>query len=214
MTISETVELLRENDNFIIVSHIRPDGDTIGSSSALCYALRKIGKTAYLYNNPQFEDSYLWLAEPYIEPEGFKPSFTVSVDMADEHLFPKGFVGSVDLSIDHHPSNTFYAKKTIVWADKASCGEVVMELVKELCGLDSAVADLLYVAVSTDSGCFVSGNTTGDTLRAASELCYAGARNTFLISSFFAQVQRRDLLSKHLFLNHCVTITTEKPSLL
>ncbi len=185
MTISETLELLRENDNFIIITHIRPDGDTIGSASALCYALRKIGKTAYLFNNPQFEDSYLWLAEPYIAPDGFTPSYIVSVDIADQLLFPKGFEGSVDLAIDHHPSNTFYARETIVWADKASCGEIVMELVKELCGLDSSVADLLYVAVSTDTGCFVYGNTTGDTLRAASELCYAGARNTFLNKLIF-----------------------------
>lgn len=185
MTISETVELLRDKDNFLVVTHVRPDGDTIGSSSALCYALRKIGKTAYLFNNPQFEDSYLWIAEPFIAPEGFTPSFTVTVDLADEHLFPKGFEGSVDLCIDHHPSNTFYATNTLLWADKASCGEVVMEIVKELCGLDSAVADFLYVAVSTDTGCFVYGNTTGDTLRAASELCYAGARNTFLNKLLF-----------------------------
>lgn len=185
MTISEAVKILRENDNFLIVTHIRPDGDTIGSSSALCYALQKIGKTAYLYNNPQFEDSYPWIVEPYIAPEGFMQNYTVSIDMADEQLFPQGFKGSVDLCIDHHPSNTLYAKNTLLWPDRASCGEVVMEVVKELCGLDSAVADLLYVAVSTDTGCFVYGNTTGDTLRAASELCYAGARNTFLNKLLF-----------------------------
>ena len=185
MTISEVVELLRTNDNFLILTHVRPDGDTIGSASALCYALKKYGKTAYLYNNPQFGDSYPWIAEPYTAPEGFVPSFTVSIDMADEQLFPQGFQGSVDLCIDHHPSNTHYAKNTLLWVDKSSCGEVVMELVKELCGLDATVADLLYVAVSTDTGCFVYGNTTGDTLRAASELCYAGARNAYLNKILF-----------------------------
>ena len=185
MTISEVVEILRANDNFLILTHVRPDGDTIGSASALCYALRKFGKTAYLYNNPQFGDSYPWIVEPYIAPEGFEPSFTASIDMADEQLFPQGFKGAVDLCIDHHPSNTHYAKDTLLWADKASCGEVVMEVVKELCGLDAAVADLLYVAVSTDTGCFVYGNTTGDTLRAASELCYAGARNAYLNKILF-----------------------------
>ena len=185
MTISEVVEILRANDKFLILTHVRPDGDTIGSASALCYALRKIGKTAFLYNNPQFGDSYPWIVEPYLAPEGFEPSFTASIDMADEQLFPQGFKGSVDLCIDHHPSNTIYAKNTLLWADRASCGEVVMEVVKELCGLDAVVADLLYVAVSTDTGCFVYGNTTGDTLRAASELCYAGARNAFLNKILF-----------------------------
>lgn len=185
MTISEALKILRDNDRFLIVTHVRPDGDTIGSAAALCYALRKIGKTAYLYNNPQFGDSYPWISEPYIAPEGFKPAFVVSVDMADASLFPQGFEGSIDLCFDHHPSNSFYAKDTLLWADRASCGEIVMEVVKELCGLDAAVSDLLYVAVATDTGCFVYGNTTGDTLRAASELCYAGARNTFLNKLLF-----------------------------
>lgn len=185
MTISEAVKILRENDRFLIVTHIRPDGDTIGSSAALCYALRKAGKTAYLYNNPQFRDSYPWIAEPYIEPEDYEPAFFVSVDMADSSLFPQGFGGSIDLCFDHHPSNSFYAKDTLLWADRASCGEVIMEVVKELCGLDAAVADLLYVAVSTDTGCFVYGNTTGDTLKAASELCFAGARNAYLNKILF-----------------------------
>ncbi|MFB0921033.1 MAG: phosphoesterase RecJ domain-containing protein, partial [Oscillospiraceae bacterium] len=83
MTIAETVGLLRENDDFLIITHIRPDGDTIGSASALCYALRKIGKTAYLFNNPQFVDSYPWVSEPYLSPEGFEYNYTVCVDMAD-----------------------------------------------------------------------------------------------------------------------------------
>lgn len=186
MTINETLQIFRDNDNFMILTHIRPDGDTIGSASALCYALRKIGKTAYLYDNPQFEDSYPWIAEPYIAPADFEPKYTVSVDLADEGLFPEGFKGSVDLCIDHHGSNTLYAKNTIVWPEKSSCGEVVMEIVKELCGgLDSTIADLLYVAVSTDTGCFVYGNTTGDTFKAAAELCYAGASNTYLNKILF-----------------------------
>lgn len=185
MTIDETVGILRDNDDFLVVTHIRPDGDTIGSASALCYALRKIGKTAYLYNNPQFVDSYPWIAEPYLAPEDFQPKYTVCVDMADVGLYPEGFKGSADLCIDHHPSNSFFAKNTLLWPDKASCGEVVMELVRELCGLDAVVAEHLYVAVSTDTGCFVYGNTTGETLKAASELCFAGARNAFLNKILF-----------------------------
>lgn len=194
MTINDTVQLLRENDNFILITHIRPDGDTIGSASALCYALRKIGKTAYLFNNPQFEDSYNWIAEPYLAPEGFMPKYTVTVDLADEGLFPRGFKGDVDLCIDHHGSNTSYAKNTIVLPDKASCGEVVLEIVKTLCGgLDSTVADLLYVAVSTDTGCFVYGNTTGETHRAAAELCDAGASNAYLNKILFRTSSRERL---------------------
>ena len=201
MTITETAKLLRENDNVLILTHIRPDGDTMGSASALCYALRKLGKTAYLYNNPQFEDSYPWLAEPYIAPEGFVPNYVVAVDMADKGLYPKGFEGKADLCVDHHPSNTFYATNTLLWPDKASCGEIVMELVKELCGLDAEVADLLYVAVSTDTGCFVYGNTTGETLHAAAELCFAGARNSVLNKILFRTVSRERIALEAMILS-------------
>ena len=194
LTINDTVQLLRNNNYFNIITHIRPDGDTIGSASALCYALRKAGKTAYLYDNPQFEDSYPWIAEPYIAPKDFEAKYTITVDLADEGLFPKGFNGSVDLCIDHHGSNTLFAKNTLLWPDKASCGEVVMELVKELnAGLDSTVADLLYVAISTDTGCFVYGNTKGETLRAAADLCDAGASNAYLNKILFRTSSKQRL---------------------
>ncbi len=201
MTIGETAAVLRENNDYLIITHLRPDGDTMGSASALCYALRKIGKTAYLYNNPQFEDSYPWLAEPYLAPEGFNAKYIVCVDMADEKLFPEGFKGTADLCIDHHPSNTFYAKNTLLWPEKASCGEIVMELVKELCGLDPEVSDLLYVAVSTDTGCFVYGNTTAETLKAAAELCFAGARNAYLNKILFRTSSKARLALEALILS-------------
>lgn len=202
VTISEAADLLRKQDNILLITHVRPDGDTMGSASALCYALRKIGKTAYLYNNPQFCDNDPWIAEPYLAPEDFTPSFFVAVDMADKGLFPDGFSGEVDFCVDHHPSNTGYAKQTLLWPDKASCGEIVMELCKTLMGaLDPTVADLLYIAVSTDTGCFVYGNTTGDTLAAGAELCKAGARNAYLNKLLFRTSSRARIALEALLLS-------------
>ncbi|NLV85833.1 MAG: phosphoesterase RecJ domain-containing protein [Clostridiales bacterium] len=192
MTIKEAAERLLEQDDFLILTHQRPDGDTIGSGAGLCYALRKAGKNAFLYNNPQFSDSYDWAAEPYIEAEGYKPKYVIAVDLADAKLFPKGFEGEVDLCIDHHLSNTFYAKETLLM-DRSSCGEVVLELSKELCELDSVLADLLYIAVSTDTGCFVYGNTNADTHRAAALLFDAGAKTQFLNKLLFRTSSRARL---------------------
>lgn len=185
VTLTEAVNWLRHNDDYLIITHVRPDGDTMGSGSALCYALNKIGKRAYLYNNPQFGDCYPWITAPYIAPEGYSPKHSIAVDTADTTMFPKGFQGEIDLCFDHHPSNTLYAEKVVICGEKASCGEIIMAVTKELCGLDSTVADLLYVAVSTDTGCFVYGNTKADTLRAAAELCDAGASNTYLNKMLF-----------------------------
>ena len=178
-------------DDILILTHIRPDGDTVGCGCALSYALRKIGKTAYLYNNPQFPDAYPWVSDPYVEPEGFAPKHIVAVDLADVGMFPKGFEGHVELCIDHHPSNSMYADDTLLMAEKASCGEIVLEVAKALMGtLDATIADLLYVAVSTDCGCFAYGSTTGETLQAGAELCFAGANNKYLNKVLFRTSSR------------------------
>ena len=191
MTISEAADLLRAQDNLLLLTHVRPDGDTMGSASALCHALRQAGKTAYLYNNPQFCDNDPWIAAPYLAPVDFQPNFVVAVDMADTTLFPKGFNSPVDFCVDHHPSNTHYAKRTLVQPKKASCGEIVMKLCKALMGkLDATAADLLYIAVSTDTGCFCYGNTTGETLAAGAELCRAGAHNAALNKTLFRTSSR------------------------
>ncbi len=176
MTISDAVKLLEQNDDYLILTHRRPDGDTIGSAAALCHALRRIGKTAYLCPNPEITEKYMPFAEPYLAKNGFEHSFVISTDVASEKLFPIGAPEKADLCIDHHPSNTGYAARTLVWGDRSSNGEIVLEIIKELCGgIDNEEADLLYVAVSTDTGCFAYGNTNANTFRAAAELSAAGA---------------------------------------
>lgn len=186
MSLETYVKLLSEHDNFLLVTHQRPDGDTLGSAGALCSALRRRGKTAFLYNNPQITEKYMQYVSRFIAPEKFVPGYIVSVDLADEGLFPLGFNMHVDLCIDHHPSNTGYADETVVWTGKASCGELMMELIKELCGNISAEeADLLYIAVSTDCGCFVYGNTTAETHMAAAELIDLGANHKWLNRELF-----------------------------
>ena len=186
MPLETFAECLRERDNFLLVTHLRPDGDTLGSAGALGSALRRLGKTAFLYNNPQITENYLRFVKQYIAPESFSPECVVAVDLADTGLFPVGFDAPVDFCVDHHPSNSGYAGKTIVWADKASCGELVMELIKTLCGdVTAQEADLLYIAVSTDCGCFVYGNTTADTHIAAAELIRLGANHKWLNRELF-----------------------------
>ena len=184
MTAEEIAKELKKNDNFLILTHIRPDGDTVGSSAALCCALRSIGKTACLYKNPQFADAYPWISDPYVAPEGYEYDYVVAVDTAAENMFPRGFEGKVDMCIDHHPSNTHYAPVDVV-GQKASCGEVMMEVIKALRPIDRVLAEMLYTAVSTDCGCFQYGNTNGDTFRAAAELYDAGANVPYLNKLLF-----------------------------
>ena len=191
MKTSETAKLFLQKDNFLLLTHNNPDGDTLGSAAALCSALRRAGKTAYLYPNVQTTEKYREFAEPFHAPNAFKPGFTVAVDVATEGLLPLGFKGKVDFCIDHHPSNTSFAPKSLIAPSKASCGEVVLQLIKALNGdVTQEEANLLYVAVSTDCGCFVYANTKADTLRAAAELLDFGAENSKLNVKLFRKVSR------------------------
>ena len=80
--IQETAAYLRTLDDVLLLTHVRPDGDTIGSAAALCQALRDMGKTAYLLYNREITDTYALYAAPYWAPEGWEGDHVVSVDIA------------------------------------------------------------------------------------------------------------------------------------
>ena len=175
MNLNDCAAYLKEHDGYGIVTHIRPDGDTLGCAAALCHTLRRIGKKAAILPNPQLTETYRdWIA-PYEDPEALNYPHLVAVDIAAPSVFPIGFDSPVDLCIDHHPSNTGYAARTYCVPEAAACGEIIMELCKVLAGTpDMETATYLYVAISTDTGCFVYGNTTADSHRAAAELMDLG----------------------------------------
>lgn len=185
LTVNECIQALRSHAHFFVLTHVRPDGDSLCSAAALCSALRRAGKQAVMFPNPGITESYQPLVAPYLGD--FTPGdYIVSVDVADLPMLPETWEGTVDLAIDHHPANPGYAAATLVDGSKASCGEIVMQLILGLCGdLTKAEANLLYVAVSTDSGCFCYGNTTAETLRAAAQLIDCGAENAALNKAFF-----------------------------
>lgn len=186
MTVRDCVQFLKEHDNFLLITHARPDGDTLGSAGALCSALNRGGKTAYLYPNRQATEKYLQYVEKYFAPENFAYNTVVSVDTADVGMFAQGFTGEVDFAIDHHGSNSGYARRTLVDPDYAACGELILEIIRELCGnVTKEEADLLYIAISTDTGCFQYMNTNANTLRCAAELVECGAENGKLNAAFF-----------------------------
>lgn len=177
MNVTETAALLRSRDRVLLLTHVRPDGDTIGSAAALCRALRDIGKEAYLLPNPEITATYAPYAAPYWAPEGWEPSFVVSVDIAALSLLPenaKVYAGRIDLAVDHHPSQEFFAAETCLESESAACGEIVYEIIRELTAVTPEIALPLYVAISTDTGCFVYSNTTARTHRIAAELFAAG----------------------------------------
>lgn len=166
--------LLAAAENILIVTHIRPDGDTAGSACALCLGLRSLGKTAWICENHASMKRYDKYLEPYFPPEGFRPGFVTAVDIAGAGQFPPGWVNLAEgcnLAIDHHGTNSGYAAYTLLDDRSAAAGELVLLVLKELgAAITADMAEALYAALSTDTNCFRTAGTTGRTLRMAGEL--------------------------------------------
>ena len=169
---------LQAADDILILTHRRPDGDTTGCAGALCRALRQIGKTAYILENPEITRRYAPLIVPCYPPEGFVPRYVVSTDIAEEKLFPdpaEQYKGKVDLVIDHHGSNIGFGHKNLIRPDAGGCAEVLYDVINALgAKFTTDIAECIYVGVSTDTGCFKYSNTTAHSHAVAAACLTAG----------------------------------------
>lgn len=185
MTELQAAQWLLQRDNFLLLTHVRPDGDTLGSAAALALALRGLGKTAHVAYNPGITETYAGYMTGCYAPADFVPEHIVAVDIATENLLPPALEqwrGKSELCIDHHPSNESYAQETCLDPTAAACGEIIYRICKELGVMDGEIAKQLYIAITTDCGCFVYNNTTPATHRIAAELMEYG--------DFWKQVNR------------------------
>ena len=180
LTRNETARFLLERDHFTILSHRRPDGDTIGSSAALCLGLRQLGKTAHVLYNGEVSSRFQWLHQGLTKEVVEENDTVISVDVASPGMLPKAFehlLGKIALRIDHHGSATSFTDVELVDAGSASCAEVVWDVLEAMgVQMDRAIAEAVYVGVSTDTGCFRYANTTAHTFAVAACCAGAGAR--------------------------------------
>ncbi|MEI3094012.1 MAG: DHH family phosphoesterase [Oscillospiraceae bacterium] len=180
LTRADAARFLLEHDHFAILVHRRPDGDTVGTSAALCRGLRLLGKTAHVLVNKEVTPRFARLHEALTKPWVEEGDTIVSVDVASPEMLPADFrplLGKIALRIDHHSSATSFTEQELVDGDSASCAEVVWDVL-ELMGVkaDRALAEAVYVGVSTDTGCFRFSNTTAHTFSVAALCTRAGAR--------------------------------------
>lgn len=180
LTRNETAQYLLSHDNFCILSHRRPDGDTTGSSAALCLGLRSLGKKAYVLWNEEVSARFAWLHEGLTKESVEEGDTVVSVDVASPGMLPKSFehlLGKIALRIDHHSSATSFTDCELVDGGSASCAELVWDVLEAAgVAMDRKIAEAVYVGVSTDTGCFRYSNTTAHTFAVAAECAKAGAR--------------------------------------
>ncbi len=175
MDINAVVNFLEECDNVSILTHRNPDGDTLGCGFALCEFLRAMGKKANVLNNDELPARYSFLYSDY-SPMEFEEGCVISVDTADEKLLGENLSkykepGMIDLCIDHHISNTFYAKQTLLDGKASAAAEVLFEVFKASGKpINTLIAKCLYTGIATDTGCFKYESTTSRTHEIAAEL--------------------------------------------
>lgn len=179
MDLQGVLKALKESDNFTILTHKSPDGDTLGCGFALCAFLRKLGKHANVVNNDTIPKRYDFLCDWY-SPEEFEEEFVIAVDVADNKLLGDNLKryqepGAVDLCIDHHVSNTGYAKDTYLDSSAGAAAMIIYEIISEADGITKQIASCLYTGIATDTGCFKFENTDSRAHYYAAKLIEAGA---------------------------------------
>ena len=200
VSLVRAADFLKANDHYLILSHRRPDGDTVGSCAALCMALRAMGKRAWVYPNAQFTPKFApWLEGLVLPPAETAISdsqFTIlSCDIASRGLFPFGAEDfPVALALDHHGTNDGFAALTHADETMAACGEILVDLLP-LLGVEMTrpMAEAIYIAVSTDTGCFRYSNVSANTFRCAAACVRAGAE-IYPINRAFFEIKRKPRL--------------------
>lgn len=184
-------------DDFLLIAHVSPDGDTLGSTAALLMALEKSGKKVIAACDGEVPDKLSFLKEycNFLKPEEVEDreySCVVSVDVADllrlgrlEQVFSNRAKSTID--IDHHPTNTHFGKTCYV-EEKSSTGEIILELIENMqVEVDWRMANALYTAVSTDTGNFIYSSVSAATLKAAARLREYGADIPMLCGRIYAE---------------------------
>ena len=135
LTRIECADWFLDRDRFVILTHRKPDGDTLGSAAGLCRGLRLLGKTAHVLENPEVTPLFAPLMEGLCKPEPEEGDLLVAVDVAADTMFPRAWdalKNSIDLRIDHHGSGRVYTPVELVESDSASCAEIIWVVLLEM----------------------------------------------------------------------------------
>ena len=174
LNIKGTARFLKKNNNFIILTHSSPDGDTLGAAYALYYGLKEIGKVAEVICPDVIPAKYGFFAARETDHVNINNATVVAVDVADKRLLgslEEMFGDKVDLNIDHHISNVKYAKYLLLDSSAAATAEVVFELLEYMkVNINTITAKALYTGIATDTGCFKYANVTAKTHSIAAAL--------------------------------------------
>ena len=172
-TLKNTVKFLKKNNNYIILTHASPDGDTLGAGYALYYGLKQLGKQAEVICPDVIPQKYAYFLcnTDHVSREN---AVVIAVDVANKSLLgalQDEFGDVVDLNIDHHVSNARFAKALHLDAEASATCEIIYELLSMLkVKFNDTIAKALYTGLATDTGCFKYSCVTAKTHKIAAAL--------------------------------------------
>ncbi len=189
---------LMSMDDVLILVHRNPDGDCLGTAFALKRAFENLGRRVCVAATGTVDRNLREITDgaEELKPQ-FLPSAIVSVDVATQQMLGPDlacYADTVDYNIDHHFTNTEYARNNIVFGSASSAGEVLFDLFSA-CGIeiDGVIAEKLYAAIAFDTGCFRYSNTTAHTHFVVSELLKFSFDAPRVVRNMFDVVPLRQL---------------------
>ncbi|MBQ9009464.1 MAG: DHH family phosphoesterase [Clostridia bacterium] len=203
------IQKFKEGQSYLIISHVNPDGDTIGSALGLRLALLALGKEVSVVCDgeiPRFV-SYLEGADAYLRPDQVTAAYdtAIAVDMSAPEMMgqsgPLFEAAQVRLVIDHHPTNAGFGDVDWIRRGEAACCQLVYDAILDLgIPLSTEMADCILLGLSTDTGHFQYKGTTVTTMRTATALVEAGADISWMSRQVYrTATMERVLITKKVY---------------
>lgn len=200
--LDEIADVLRNRQRFVIMSHIRPDGDAIGCEVAMGLCLKQLGKDVTVWNQDGLLNKYHFLPGsemvelPPAEPQEFEVAIVLDTAVKDRVGTCLQAVKHADvwINIDHHVSNDHYGDLAYIDPKAPAAGQILFELFQsQNLPITYPMADNLFAAISTDTGCFQYPNTTARTYEIGAELIKLGVNVGKISQAIYENNPRRRL---------------------
>ena len=157
---SKIIKVIKNHENILILTHVKPDGDAVGSVFALASALKKIDKNASILfdeYNKKFNLIATQKFESYVNKD--KIDLIIVLDCGaknrlGKHEYLLDEKNKVKINIDHHISNDYFCDYNYVDAEASSTSEIIYEFIKKMDLLDDKIAAAIYAGIISDTGGF------------------------------------------------------------
>ena len=200
-----------DNKEIVIITHIRPDGDTIGSAYGLKYAIedRFTDKIVTVLCAEEIKDRLRFIFgddTPLITLDELSHDLIIAVDSAEPVLMGENAkfaeTEKINIKIDHHVNGSCYADINYIDDKASSCGEIIFDICKKLGKITAKTALPLYAAICSDTGNFRFRNVTAMTHRITAELIDTGIDQADISRKLYGMKTQKELISQRLALNN------------